>query len=470
VTFLRRVSPLDELSGPLCDAVLGMHGSGTVLRNLSRSTFPVSALDRSEEHFRCNVLLAEALRAELHRLEPDREVEIHRRASTWYDAHGDVERAIEHAIATGDPEYAGRLIWRAAPGYAAKGQIATVDRWLQHFTDAQISRHPELALAVATVHMVRGDRDLVERWALIADAVLEDAPHRTCAGLEAGVAIMRATVARNGTAQMREDAARGYVLEPEESPWRALCCLLMGAGELFEGNSAEGRRRLEEGSSRGSIAAPSIGVKCRSMLALAAFMDERWEEGARLASLARAEVERVGLGEYPTSALVFAVSALEFAHRGRGNDARREARDARRLLAALRDFTPFLEVATAFALARAELRLGDAVAARTLLAECERIAKGMPDAVVLRTWLDDSWAGADAFAQDDVAGSSALTTAELRVLNLLPTHLTLGAIAVELFVSRHTVKAQAQAVYRKLDASSRAEAVARATQLGLLGP
>src|SRR5262249_60766059 len=65
-------------------------------------------------------------------------------------------------------------------------------------------------------------------------------------------------------------------------------------------------------------------------------------------------------------------------------------------------------------------------------------------------------------------GASALTAAELRVLPLLPTHLTATEIAAELFVSVHTVKSQQASLYRKLGTSSRSQAVARARQLGLL--
>ena len=68
----------------------------------------------------------------------------------------------------------------------------------------------------------------------------------------------------------------------------------------------------------------------------------------------------------------------------------------------------------------------------------------------------------------DGAGRDALTTAELRVLGYLPTHLSFPAIAGRLNVSRFTVKTQAMAVYRKLGASSRAEAVDRAREIGLL--
>ena len=63
-------------------------------------------------------------------------------------------------------------------------------------------------------------------------------------------------------------------------------------------------------------------------------------------------------------------------------------------------------------------------------------------------------------------GASSLTTAELRLLPLLPTHLTFPEIGSTPSVSRHTVKTQAMSVYRKLGVSSRSEAVARLAELG----
>jgi len=58
--------------------------------------------------------------------------------------------------------------------------------------------------------------------------------------------------------------------------------------------------------------------------------------------------------------------------------------------------------------------------------------------------------------------------AELRLLPLLTTHLSFREIAERLYVSRNTVKSQAISVYRKLDASSRSEAIERAVALGLV--
>jgi LuxR family maltose regulon positive regulatory protein len=65
-------------------------------------------------------------------------------------------------------------------------------------------------------------------------------------------------------------------------------------------------------------------------------------------------------------------------------------------------------------------------------------------------------------------GASSLTTAELRLLPLLVTHLTYPEIGERLFVSRHTVKTQAMSIYRKLGVSSRTGAVEKAREAGLI--
>ena len=60
-----------------------------------------------------------------------------------------------------------------------------------------------------------------------------------------------------------------------------------------------------------------------------------------------------------------------------------------------------------------------------------------------------------------------LTDRELMVLEHLPTMLSNAEIAGEMYVSVNTVKAHLKTLYRKLDVSSRREAVARARVLNL---
>ena len=61
-----------------------------------------------------------------------------------------------------------------------------------------------------------------------------------------------------------------------------------------------------------------------------------------------------------------------------------------------------------------------------------------------------------------------LTAAELAVLRLLCTHLTTVEMARHLCVSTNTVKTHKKAIYLKLGARSRSEAVGLAADLGLV--
>ena len=64
----------------------------------------------------------------------------------------------------------------------------------------------------------------------------------------------------------------------------------------------------------------------------------------------------------------------------------------------------------------------------------------------------------------------ALSESELRVLRYLPTNLRGPEIAAELFVSLNTIRAHLRNIYAKLGVHSRADAVKRARELGLLSP
>jgi LuxR family maltose regulon positive regulatory protein len=65
-------------------------------------------------------------------------------------------------------------------------------------------------------------------------------------------------------------------------------------------------------------------------------------------------------------------------------------------------------------------------------------------------------------------GNDQLTTREVEVVRRLASLLTVPEIAAELFVSVNTVKAHLKSIYRKLGATSRRQAVERATGIGLI--
>jgi LuxR family maltose regulon positive regulatory protein len=131
---------------------------------------------------------------------------------------------------------------------------------------------------------------------------------------------------------------------------------------------------------------------------------------------------------------------------------------------------PWLSVTILLELAHLHLAFDDPGRAAELLDEIAERTCDAPDLGALglrverlRHDLDVGRSRADGWA-------SLLTAAELRLLPLLASHLSFREISERLGISRNTVKTQAIAVYRKLEVSSRSEAVRTARERGLLRP
>jgi LuxR family maltose regulon positive regulatory protein len=469
LTFLMDTAILDELSPELCDAVLARKGSGLALRAVAASNLLVAPLDRGHRRYRCHPLVREVLQAELARLDSTRAARLHRSAAGWLGEHGELERALRHAGAGGDLACVGRLLWAQAPRAMSEGDGADLRSSLSAMSDEQIASVPTLALTAAHCELCSGDLRRAAHWARVASVASRSDPHlQEIAGFAAGLAVVEAAVSERGLEWMSATAGRGFAHADEGSPWRAACCLLSGVSHHLGGERTQARAMLGEGARCGAVASPGIQSHCLSQLAVMAAEDEDWESAEDLAERARVALERAGLSEHPTSALILAGFAWIASHRGRADEAKRDLSRSRRMLATLEDFIPWYEVETRVLLARAAIRLADVALARTQLSRASRLARRMPEIVVFRAWFDEAWGRLDGVSAAALDGPSSLTMAELRILRFLPTHLSFREIGSRLHVSTNTVKSQVHAVYGKLDAGSRSEAVEHASTLGLI--
>ena len=120
-----------------------------------------------------------------------------------------------------------------------------------------------------------------------------------------------------------------------------------------------------------------------------------------------------------------------------------------------------ISVQTLVELCRVYLELVDPSGARAVLEQAQDILRRRPDLGTLVLSVARLQARVDQITVAEAVGVSTLTAAELRLMPLLSTHLSVPQIAERLFVSPHTVKAQVKSIYRKLGVSSRADAVDR---------
>ena len=209
----------------------------------------------------------------------------------------------------------------------------------------------------------------------------------------------------------------------------------------------------------------SIALAERSLLA-AAHGD--FASAEQLAQDAHRVVVDAGLDEYLTSAITYAALGRVFLHRRDLPRARAQLARADRLRPLLTYFMPFLGVQVRLELLRERVALGDPAGAAILQRELDRLLRRVPALGVLADQageLRDQVSALHAIAGD---WAGLLTEAELRVLPLLATHLTIAEIAQRQYVSRGTVKTETISIYRKLDVTKRGEAVERAAAIGLI--
>ena len=124
------------------------------------------------------------------------------------------------------------------------------------------------------------------------------------------------------------------------------------------------------------------------------------------------------------------------------------------------------------ALAEVRQRQHEPAAARRLLAGARDLLESLPDPGDGLERLAQTEKTLRLRAGRERDGTSApyweLSERELEVLRLLPSRLSQREIAAELYVSFNTIRTHVSTIFRKLGVASRAEAVARARELGLL--
>lgn len=467
--FLLTVSVLDELTGPACDAVAGTTGSLGRLRSLAEGNSLVVALDAAGERFRLHHLYADFLRDELLARSADDFRGAQAAASLWCEGQGLDDAAVAHARLAGDDSRLGQLVWSLAPHLLATGRWAVLRQWLADLDERRITGSCALSLTAAYVASHRGDMPAMSRFLLAAEARCSADTHAERLGPSAlDVGLIKAIEALGGIPQMVELSSAAVEGMAPDDPWLTLAHYLRGIALLLLGRRSESIDSVQTGLRLATAhGLPVMQAHALAALAVQALVDDDLRAASTYVSEARALVVRHGIEHISTAAPIFSTSAQVYVAEGRLVEAEAEAVRALRLTLAINPVASWHGVLGRLQLAETYARLGDRERARMLLDEArERYVDDLRSPV-----LDALVSSAEALlpaARPGPAGAAILTTAELRVLQYLPSHLSFPEIGQELFLSRHTVKSQAMSTYRKLDVRSRSEAVAKARAMGLL--
>jgi LuxR family maltose regulon positive regulatory protein len=470
VAFLLRTGVLDRFCAPLCDAVTGAQDARAMLDRIERSNYFLIPLDPSHDWYRYHHLFAELLRHELERRWPGSATELHRRAGRWFVDAGLVSEAIGHLTAAGVLDEVSELILAHWLSFTNAGQRATVARWLEALPRDHILSDGRLCLAEARTASVVGNRDEILPWLDLAEKAPKYNPSED-AWLSEQTTAFRST-AWEVLGDMRKSKQLAARLAPLDgsSFWHSLAACNLGAAAHWLDDNAEAVKLFDTalGLDRGRIA--MVSLFALGQLALIAADGGDWHACAADVEAGFDLVRTRGLEEYWQCSLVHVAHGRLLHHGRRLSEARSELE---RAAALARRGVGLVELAYVLVTLAELLReLGDRRAAQELVLEARELLSSAPEpGTLVPRLVAQAESGLRLVLHPSGAGSvvtGQLTAREQAVLRLLPSGLSATEIGGELGVSRDTIKTHTKSIYRKLGASSRRDAVARARQLDLL--
>jgi LuxR family maltose regulon positive regulatory protein len=472
--FLLDTCILDRFNASLCDAVRAEGTSKRLLGDIERANLFLVPLDERRAWFRYHHVFREVLRRELQESRSETEIaELHERAGAWAAEAGDVSTAVTHLLAAGSAEAAADLIAASWNAWLQTGRSATVTRWLDALPQDLVERDPRLCLARAWLALDSGEPAVAERWGDATEAADDGRPLlEGGATVASSVAMLRATLAYRAGDLAAAETVGAQAVELEAVPgsaWRAVALATLGAARYFRGAPFdEVAPLLEQAIGAAQAGANSMAVlRAEGTLAAIALGSGDLGAAGRWVEAADALRERESLAEYWMGSLATAVAGRLAADAGDLERARELLRRA--VVLARRGAARPEEIYALAALAPVQATLGDAVGATATLRSARVALRESPSPGTFAHLVDD--------AERRLRGRAAatpgehvdeLSSREMSVLRLLGSELSIAEIGDELYISRNTVKTHVRGIYRKLDADTRAAAVARARELRLL--
>jgi ATP/maltotriose-dependent transcriptional regulator MalT len=464
--FLLVTSVLNRMCAPLCDALTGRADGAELVSDVYRANLFVIPLDGERRWFRYHHLFGGLLRHELARTSPERPAILHRRAAQWYARHDDATEAIGHAIASGDNALSSGLVAAHWLRTFNTGQLETVRMWLDALPAELVAADASLSAARVLIALDTGRLEEVSAGLDAAEASgpLDDrlkflhALHMYKTGDVGGAAARLrefspgADDAFIATVHRLVLGMASMWLGDADRAWE----LLVEAARLAEDDNnhlaylcAEGYQALLA-VNRGDLAFAESLVEDAESAVGPALSDSHFL--AMFPPLARA---RLGLRHADwADAWRAATTAVQLGRNGAGR----------------------VELAAALLTAAAAGRIypdsvGDPSAdvhPEALVGEARGILRHCADpGPLVTTWLAEEQR-AEAARTRQQRLFEPLTDRELTIVRMLPAPASLRELAADLFVTPNTLKTHLRAIYRKLGAESREEAVIRAREGGLV--
>jgi LuxR family transcriptional regulator, maltose regulon positive regulatory protein len=229
--FLLKTSILKRLSSSLCNAVMAITNSQTVLEALDQKNLFLIPLDEHRQWYRYHHLFADLLNIMLEQAHPGLAASLHRRASDWFSTHEMILEALDHALSAGDMELAARLVSTNVLALVEHAELAPILRQVDNTPLEQRKAQPWLGVAHAWALAYSGQVDRANTALTLVEERLQSLPLAARDQIIGHIAAVRAYAAwvqgsQKQAVELAEQAA--VLLLPNETAVRALNLTTLG--------------------------------------------------------------------------------------------------------------------------------------------------------------------------------------------------------------------------------------------------
>jgi len=255
--FLLQTSILEQMSAPLCNAVLNRFDSQLFLETLEKNNMFVIPLDTERTWYRYHHLFAVLLKQRLHLREKTAITELHNKASEWFNNNSMPLLAIEHSIETGKFEKSILFLGEIVETMWENGLHTSILKYCDLIPDHLVKKNPTLCLYFSWILITTGQVQKAEPFLSSAETITKQIindPHSSEDELISNNKLLSkisVAFAYLNTFTMSSEKVLDYALtamkylSEGDSLWLGWVWYSVGMAEMSGGNIERGKTALQ---------------------------------------------------------------------------------------------------------------------------------------------------------------------------------------------------------------------------------
>jgi LuxR family maltose regulon positive regulatory protein len=169
--FLLQTSLFEQISAPLCNAVLRSNDSQAMIEKLEKNNMFVIPLDTDRNWYRYHHLFADLLKQRLQQREKAAIIELHNRASDWFKNNSMPLLAINHAIEAENYEKSIKFLGEIIEMMWKSGQHFAIMKYGDLLPDELINLNPDICLYYSWILIMAGQIQKAEPFLVSAELI-----------------------------------------------------------------------------------------------------------------------------------------------------------------------------------------------------------------------------------------------------------------------------------------------------------